>query len=80
MKWYLYEKDGRYSVTNFRDPELGNVILESQNMGEAVKELLKREGSDLTVEEYINEFAEETDLCVSEDTGKENAKDPGRKN
>jgi len=60
MMWYLWEKDGIYSVSNFKPIDKKAVIMmKSQNEYDVFKKMIELTGSDETVQEFINSLIEQ---------------------
>jgi|GEM_PF-5238863 len=60
MMWYLWEKDGIYSVSNFKPIDKKAVIMmKSQNEYDVFKKMIELTGSDETVQELKNSLIEQ---------------------
>jgi len=58
MMWYLWVKDGIYSISNYKPDEDADILLESKYPDEVLKKMLELTRSNESLEDFKNSLDE----------------------
>ena len=59
MMWYLWEKDGMYSISNYKPDEPVTIFMKSEDKEALIKKMIELTRSNETVQDFENSLMEQ---------------------